>query len=207
MQFSVLWHVRMILIHQRGKSMLHKCLKDANNTKAPWLMSLGRIFITDCSNQDKQCSVLFFFWYMPSGFHRLKITLFLAWYFVKTSFWSNHYILFLSLKKTPWLGFKIPLVVSLYLLSLPTYIGPADNDCHYSQFPSLNVAFPPPCRLGTLLFCRELMSSSSLFPILSFLPCGFLVINTGIGSNSSSATLSEPSGTSKPEMRLLSSAA
>lgn len=41
--------------------MFHKCLKDANNTKAPWLMSLGRIFITDCSNQDKQCSVLFFF--------------------------------------------------------------------------------------------------------------------------------------------------
>lgn len=110
-------------------------------------------------------------------------------------------------KETPWSGFKIPLVVSLYLLSLPTYTGPADNDCHYPQFPSLNAVFFPPCRLGTLLFCRELMSSSSLFPILSFLPCGFLVINTGIGSNSSSATLSEPSGTSKPEMRLLSSAA
>lgn len=62
MQFSVLWHVQMILMHQRGKSMICEYLKDANDTKAPWLMSLGRIFITDCSNHDKKMfSVLFFF--------------------------------------------------------------------------------------------------------------------------------------------------
>lgn len=58
-QFSVLWHVQMILIHQRGKRMLHKCLKDANDIKAPLLISLERIFITDCSNHDKKCSAFF----------------------------------------------------------------------------------------------------------------------------------------------------
>lgn len=39
------------------------------------------------------------------------------------------------------------------------------------------------------------------------LPCEFLDINTGIGSNSSSVTFSEPSGASKPDIRLVSSAA
>lgn len=38
------------------------------------------------------------------------------------------------------------------------------------------------------------------------LPCEFLDINTGIGSNSSSVTFSEPSGASKPAIRLVSSA-
>lgn len=39
--------------------MLHKCLKDANDIKAPLLISLERIFITDYSNHDKKCSAFF----------------------------------------------------------------------------------------------------------------------------------------------------
>jgi len=58
----------MILTHQRGKRMLHKCPKDANGIKAPYLISWGRIFITDDSDHAKKCSELFKK-YMPSGFH------------------------------------------------------------------------------------------------------------------------------------------
>lgn len=69
-QFSVLWHGQMILKQQRRKSMLHKCPKDANDIKVPLLISLGRIFITDCSNHDKKYPVrCFFFIYISSGFH------------------------------------------------------------------------------------------------------------------------------------------
>lgn len=39
--------------------MLHECPKDANGIEAPYLISLGRIFITDYCNHAKKCSVLF----------------------------------------------------------------------------------------------------------------------------------------------------
>lgn len=41
--------------------MLHKCPKDANDIKAPLLISLGRIFITDGSNHDFSNGQYFFF--------------------------------------------------------------------------------------------------------------------------------------------------
>lgn len=56
--------------------MLHKCPKDANGIKAPYLISWGRIFITDDSDHAKKRSELFKK-YMPCGFHEVS-TLFLA---------------------------------------------------------------------------------------------------------------------------------
>lgn len=196
----VLWHVQMIWLHQRGKSMFHKHSKNSTYIKAPLLISLGRIFIINYSNHDKK---------MFSAFSDICLQVATDWKI--TYFWLD------ALKKQ--LLIKL---FNTFLLSKETH-GQALRYLYQYLYLYLSVLVQPtviviiPNILHWMLLFFPLVKKvhhyfveswyQALFPNLSFLPCEFLVINTGIGSNSSSATLSEPSGTSKPEMRLLSSAA
>lgn len=133
------------------------------------------------------------------GLHWLKIALMLAWYSVsyKLSFSKTaNYLLLISEEKKKTTAKLCSFYLHIYLIHLfrPSrqwlLLPPKSSPAHQAHY-----------------YFDESSSSALLFSPSSCLPCGFLVINTGIGSNSSSATLSEPSGTSKPEMRLLSSAA
>lgn len=181
--------------------MFHNHHNDASDIKAPLLILLGKIFIKYCSIHDKKCS-------LPLKNTCLKVStdwrsLFLGGYFLIPAFHQT--VIFLLFLSILWPSFEISINISS-CICLSMYAGLAHKGGYllisFSKYWCTDV---PPHSIW--LFWWELMPNSSLFPILSFLPCGFLVINTGIGSNSSSATLSEPSGTSKPEMRLLSSAA
>lgn len=160
---------------------------DAADTKMP-PFTLVRIYICHIfSNYDKNDQ---HFWHRPSGFYQPE-RLFLDWHFIKTKS---------SLNKSKSVRFKLQINISTC-----SHVGPAYTDGHHPVSITKRWCSHSPCRLGTLLWWELMLSF--LFSPASFLPCVFLVISTGIGSNSSSATFSEPSATPKPEMRLLSSAA
>lgn len=111
-QFSVLWHVQMIFIHQSWKRMLHECQKDVNDTKTQLLISLGKIFITDYSNHDKKCDVLLIYTF------RFPLTEdhFAFGFMVKTNFWPT--VKYFSLNKHHGQTLKIPISIYLYWSSL-----------------------------------------------------------------------------------------